>query len=342
MRRRSITLTPRNPRFTAPCSMSCVTTFSAIAMGMASPMPANCPLPTELPRPVAMAVFMPITLPCVSVSGPPELPGLMAASTWMKLSYSTSARPALRPTPETMPLDMLKRNSNGEPNAKTMSPCAGSAEERRAGSNPSVFTRSTAISVRGSSPTSVAGCSDPSWSCTSSAVAPSTTCALVTTCPAVSQIQPEPDCVNCRTPSRPFDSPATLTCTTAGSTASPMSRMAALMASSTLVPAKRVEAASMLRAVRSTCAMRMRAGTVQSAVAAAASSNAAGSARASRDSLMRRARPAAAGGPVRPGQWCTGARPAHRRARDRARAWRRARSRCPPRQAASRRPAASA
>src|ERR1700727_2337406 len=31
-----------------------------------------------------MAVFMPTTLPAISTSGPPELPGLMAASVWMK------------------------------------------------------------------------------------------------------------------------------------------------------------------------------------------------------------------------------------------------------------------
>ena len=32
-----------------------------------------------------MAVFMPTTWPAMSTSGPPELPGLMAASVWMKL-----------------------------------------------------------------------------------------------------------------------------------------------------------------------------------------------------------------------------------------------------------------
>ena len=34
----------------------------------------------------AMAVFMPITLPWMSQSGPPEFPGFTAASTWMKFS----------------------------------------------------------------------------------------------------------------------------------------------------------------------------------------------------------------------------------------------------------------
>jgi hypothetical protein len=218
--------TPRNPRETVPCSMSCPTTFSTIDIGMASPIPANCPLPTVLPRPVAIAVFMPITSPRMSASGPPEFPGLIAASTWMKLSYSTSSRPALRPIPETMPLDTLKRKSKGDPNANTRSPCEGRSAERRAGSSPFASTRSTATSVRGSSPTSVAPCSDPSWSCTSSSSAESTTCALVTTWPSASQTQPDPDCVKARAPRRPLAFPATLTCTTAGSTARATSRAA--------------------------------------------------------------------------------------------------------------------
>ena len=40
-----------------------------------------------------MAVFTPITLPRRSTSGPPELPGLSAASVWMTLSMS---RPVVR------------------------------------------------------------------------------------------------------------------------------------------------------------------------------------------------------------------------------------------------------
>ena len=64
------------------------TTFSIIEIGIARPMPANCPCPSALPRPepVAIAVLMPTTKPLVSVSGPPELPGLIAASVWMKFS----------------------------------------------------------------------------------------------------------------------------------------------------------------------------------------------------------------------------------------------------------------
>ncbi len=149
------------------------TTFSIICIGMARPMPADWPWPRLLPRPVAMAVFIPITRPWMSVSGPPLLPGLMAASTWMKFSYSMSASPAVRPTPETMPLDMLKRKSNGLPNANTRSPCSGISLERWAGRRSPPLTSSTAMSVLRSTPTRRAGMRAPSWSCTSMRCAPS-------------------------------------------------------------------------------------------------------------------------------------------------------------------------
>jgi len=50
-------------------------------MGMASPTPEKAPFPEGS----AMAVLMPISFPRESSSGPPELPGLIAASTWMTL-----------------------------------------------------------------------------------------------------------------------------------------------------------------------------------------------------------------------------------------------------------------
>ena len=48
-----------------------------ILTGIAKPTPVFCPVR------LAMAVFMPIRRPWVSKSGPPELPGLIAASIWM-------------------------------------------------------------------------------------------------------------------------------------------------------------------------------------------------------------------------------------------------------------------
>ena len=56
----------------------------------------------------ATAVFMPMTWPDVSMSGPPELPGLMAASVWImfcRFSVAVPSPPAVteRPRADTMP-----------------------------------------------------------------------------------------------------------------------------------------------------------------------------------------------------------------------------------------------
>ena len=136
--------------------------------------------------------------------------------------------------------------------------------------------------------------------------------------PLASQIQPEPDCVNERAPSRPLASPATLTCTTAGSTAAAISRIDALIASNALELANRSAAASMERAVRSTCASRINAGTVQRLTAAAASNNAAGSARSKRESLMMYGQPSVATAPIHRARSCTDARQDRHHARGRA------------------------
>ena len=42
------------------------------------------PTPDDVPDWERMAVFMPIISPAMSTSAPPELPGLIAASVWMK------------------------------------------------------------------------------------------------------------------------------------------------------------------------------------------------------------------------------------------------------------------
>ena len=49
--------------------------------GIAKPMPTFAPSPVC--EPVAICALTPITLPAESRSGPPELPGLIAASVWM-------------------------------------------------------------------------------------------------------------------------------------------------------------------------------------------------------------------------------------------------------------------
>ena len=68
---------PSQPRTTLPPAMSCVITSLAMLIGIAKP----------IPWPVAtIAVFTPMTRPSRFSSGPPELPGLMDASVWMKFS----------------------------------------------------------------------------------------------------------------------------------------------------------------------------------------------------------------------------------------------------------------
>ena len=54
---------------------------------------------------MAIAVLMPITFPPASSSGPPELPGLIAASVWIRLvSDSFPSVTIERPLAETIPL----------------------------------------------------------------------------------------------------------------------------------------------------------------------------------------------------------------------------------------------
>jgi hypothetical protein len=54
------------------------TTARTMLDGIAKPMPIEPP-----PR-LKIAVLMPISRPSVVTSAPPELPGLIAASVWMK------------------------------------------------------------------------------------------------------------------------------------------------------------------------------------------------------------------------------------------------------------------
>ena len=49
-----------------------------------------------------MAVLIPTTFPARSISGPPEFPGLIAASVWMNDSYSVILT-SFRSVAETIP-----------------------------------------------------------------------------------------------------------------------------------------------------------------------------------------------------------------------------------------------
>jgi len=77
---------------------------------MAKPMPEP---------PATIAVLMPMTSPCMLTSGPPELPGLMAASVWMK--SSNGPWPMLRALALTMPAVTVACRPKGEPTAMTQS-----------------------------------------------------------------------------------------------------------------------------------------------------------------------------------------------------------------------------
>ena len=93
------------------------------------------------------------------MSGPPELPGLMAASVWIRSSRMTVALSWMRrPFAETTPWVTVFWNSpSGLPMATTVAPTGAFSESASAAAtSPCAGTLSTAISVCGSRPTSVA------------------------------------------------------------------------------------------------------------------------------------------------------------------------------------------
>ena len=71
--------TPMKARRTRPWRTISLTTWLAVLLATAKQMPW---------APAITAVLMPITSPREETSGPPELPGLSAASVWMTSSIS--------------------------------------------------------------------------------------------------------------------------------------------------------------------------------------------------------------------------------------------------------------
>ena len=70
-----------------------------------------------------MAVFTPMTSPFMFSSGPPELPGLMAASVWMKCwNWPAAPWSMVRFLAEMMPAVTVCASANGLPMASTQSP----------------------------------------------------------------------------------------------------------------------------------------------------------------------------------------------------------------------------
>ena len=72
---------PRNACWTLPLFLSCSAIFLALSIGTANPIPIE-----PFPPAVAIWELIPITLPWLSMRGPPELPGLIAASVWITCS----------------------------------------------------------------------------------------------------------------------------------------------------------------------------------------------------------------------------------------------------------------
>jgi hypothetical protein len=108
----------------------------------------------EKPIPVesrAIAVLIPITAPVASSSGPPLLPGLIAASVWMRLSSWLLSVWISRPVAETMPLVTVFENvPSGLPIATTSSPTLSASESPIvAAVRPvaSIFTMARSVSV---------------------------------------------------------------------------------------------------------------------------------------------------------------------------------------------------
>jgi hypothetical protein len=125
-----------------------------------------------------MALLMPTSSPLRLISAPPELPGLMEASVWMKFSYLLPMPE--RPSALTMPEVTVWRRPKGLPMATTKSPtCSWSESAIGRACRLSALICSTATSVSGSLPTILATISRSSASLTVTLVASATTWLLV-------------------------------------------------------------------------------------------------------------------------------------------------------------------
>mmetsp|Transcript_10629 Transcript_10629/g.21040 ORF Transcript_10629/g.21040 Transcript_10629/m.21040 type:complete len:286 (-) Transcript_10629:585-1442(-) len=144
---------PSTARCTCPNWISCSMTGLAVSMGMAKATPALVPAPSE-------AVLMPISLPSLSMSGPPELPGLIAASVWITpLILRPVGATICRFLPLITPVERDVSCPKGLPMAIANCPTRSLSEVPtvracRTLSGASIF--STAMSLSGSTPVSLA------------------------------------------------------------------------------------------------------------------------------------------------------------------------------------------
>ena len=129
--------------------------MTQLAMSIATAKQIAC-------APRMIAVLTPITSPREFSSGPPELPGLSAASVWITsgISRPVLAR-MLRPSALTMPAVTVCSKPSGLPMAMAISPRLTPAERPKRRLRSAPLDRpsmcSTARSVSGSSPTQRGG-----------------------------------------------------------------------------------------------------------------------------------------------------------------------------------------
>ena len=93
---------------------------NSVTAGIVSSLGVAKPIPTEPPDGDTMAVLTATTWPSMLKIGPPELPGLIGASIWMKSVYGPF--PMSRPSDDTMPAVTELERPKGLPTATTQSP----------------------------------------------------------------------------------------------------------------------------------------------------------------------------------------------------------------------------
>src|SRR4029079_11760308 len=170
---------------------SCLPASACCMSGLARLIGIEKPMPVEF---WAIAVLMPTTDEDASSSGPPLLPGVIAASVWMRLRRFEASGVIVRAFAETMPLvTVLENVPSGLPIATTSWPTRSASESPRPAavrSFASIFTIARSVSV--SIPQIVPGYCVPSLSSTVSLLLPATTWRFVRIQPFGLKITPEP------------------------------------------------------------------------------------------------------------------------------------------------------
>src|SRR3989304_6942540 len=155
----SIVEIPRYGNSNVPVSIRLGTTFLTIFTDMATPIPELAGSPVEVELLVRIAWLTPMTSPARLSKGPPEFPGLRAASVWIisldeknppSGAEATSESNDL-PRAETMPVVMVLSKPNGLPIATTTWPTLSKLESPNVNGNNSSAGTSTLITARSAS-----------------------------------------------------------------------------------------------------------------------------------------------------------------------------------------------